>query len=226
MKNLKIIFEPAEKNISEIEVWGLEKSYLYKSFREKTLIVAEIDNITVGFYCLNIIKNELAIKIETAEIKDEYRNKGIGKFIFDEILKKYRRRKYYCFTLYCSPKESQFYWKKLGFDYFPANKNSNKIEMFRAIKNINKQVENFDSYSNTIEILDDYSTSYKWKFDFEDNTNKLKLPIIFFGNYKWKMILRINGKVIYSDEYRRFDKNSKIDSCVFIKSIPEKFLNH
>lgn len=225
MKNLKIIFDPIEKNITEIEKWGGEKSYLYKSFKEKTLIVAEVDNKTIGFYCLSKLKNGITITIETAEIKHEYRNKHIASLMFERILKKYKNKKSLCFTLHCSPKESRFFWEKLGFEYFPENTNSHQIKMYKEIKNLNTQVECLGDYPNTIEVLDDFSKSYKWKFDLEEESSLLKLPIVFFGYYKWKIILRMNGKVLFSDEFRRFDKSNEINNCIFIKSIPERFFN-
>lgn len=184
MEKLKIIFTPTNKNVEDIAEWGLEKSCLYSSFSSKNLIVAEYDNETIGFYCLKTVKNDLAIKIETAEIKQKYRNKGIGKIMFLEILKRYQRKRQYFFTLYCSPKESQFYWKKLGFEHFPENRNSKKIEMFKHIKNTNEEIKVLENYPHTIEIFGDNSKSYKWKFELNNNTNKLKHPIIFFGNYK------------------------------------------
>jgi len=225
MKGLKIVFNPTNKNIEDIESWGFEKAALYYSFRNKSLIIAEYNNETIGFYCLRIEKNDLAIKIETAEIKEEYRKRGIGKITFLEILKKYKTRKHYSFTLYCSPEESQFYWQKLGFEYFPENQDSDKVEMFKHIKDINEEIEVLENYPNTIEIFGDNSKNYKWKFTLNDNTNKLNQPIIFFGNYNWRMVLKINGKVLYDGEYRYFDGSNKIDSCIFIESIPKKYLN-
>lgn len=224
MENLKIIFNPTNKNVDDIEKWGLEKSYLHSSFRDKSLVVAEYDNEMIGFYCLRAVKNDIAIKIETAEVKNEYRNKGIGKKMFEEIFIKYKNKKYYSFTLYCSPKESQFYWMKLGFKYFPENIKSDKVEMFRAIKDINETITESELYPNTIEIIDDYGTSYKWKFDLKENTNELISPIVLFGNYKWRMILTKENKILYSEQYRYFDRKNDVDSCIFIASIPEKYM--
>ncbi|SHL48254.1 GNAT family N-acetyltransferase [Chryseobacterium polytrichastri] len=224
MENLKIIFNPTNKNIEDIKKWGLEKTHLHSSFRNKKLVVAEYNNDTIGFYCLSAIRNDIIIEIETAEVKNEYRNKGIGKKMFQEIFKKYKNKKYYCFTLHCSPKESKFYWLKLGFKYFPENINSDKVEMFKAIKDINETITESELYPNTIEIIDDYETSYKWKFEVKENTNELISPIVFFGNYKWRMILTKESEILYNEPYNDFDNKNDVDSCIFIASIPEKHM--
>ena len=78
--------------------------------------------------------------------------------------------------------------------------------------------------SNTIEIIDNFGKGFKWCFELKENRNELITPIIFFGFNEWKMILTLNNKILFNEEYKYFDDDNDITSCIFIKSIPYRYI--
>lgn len=224
MENLKIIFNPTNKNIEDIEEWGIEKSYLYECFKNKTLIIAEYEDDTIGYYCLRE-ENFFTIIIETAEIKIKYRKKGIGTTIFMKILEEYKKKKYYSFILSCSPSDTQFYWEKFGFKFFPKNEDfckSNKM-MYLIIKDVCSEVFELN-HNNIIIIKDDYST-YIWKFNLIKDTNELMFPIVFYGSNECNIELKINGETLYNGRYKYFENHRMDHNYIFIKNIPQKWIS-
>ena len=225
MKDLKVIFKPTSKNIKEIEEWGFEKSCLYSSYNNNLLVVAEYSGFTVGYYCLR--KNDKTIEIDVAEIKEDFRGKGLGKMMFDKIEKEFLNSKIFGFKLHCSPKESQFYWKKLGFEYFPKSKDEDKLRMFKLIKpnvsfSLNEDVNKF--IGNYILIKDDFKLKYFFKIEFKKDSNELLFPVIFFGNHNWNMIVNINEKEVFNNRFKDFNRKQEIYDCIFINEIPIKYL--
>lgn len=216
MGNFKIIFNPSEENIKDIQTWSTEKTYLYRSYRNNSLVVAEYNNYTVGFYCLSE-QGGIVVKIETAETHNDFRRKGIGRFIFNEVQKKYKN--HYAFILNFSSIESKTYCEKIGFVHSPTDVDIQK-EMFKMIKSTNKI--NYENSCNTIEIIDDFGKNFKWNFELI--ADQLINPIFFFGFCKWKMVVKLKDTIIFNDEYRYFDDYNDITSCIFIKSIPCKYL--
>lgn len=218
MDNVKIVFNPSERNINEIETWSTEKTYLHQCYRSNNLVVAEYNNYTVGFYCLTEL-DEIIVKIETAETHSDFRRKGIARFIFNEIQKKYKN--HYAFILDFSSSESKTYWENIGFSH-SQNYVDSQNQMFKLIRPAN-EISIKDS-SNTIEIIDDFGKSFKWNFQLKENINELISPIVFFGFIEWKMILTLNNKIVFNEEYKYFDDDNDITSYIFIKSIPYRYI--
>lgn len=216
---VEIIFNPTQKNIDEINKWSNEKSALYSSFKSKTLIIAKYMGVAVGFCSFEIAG--ITLHIHSSEVKKDFKLNGIGRRMNEELERKFKD-KYFAITLYCSPKNSRFFWKKLGFEYFPENNNLNEIYMFKPLKDISENLADgkVDKSDEIIIIFGDNNVEYKWKLEFKENSRMLNCPIVFFGFCEWKMLWKKGEEIFYNDSYKYFNRKQKIDECMFINELP------
>jgi len=81
-------FDTKEKSIEEQKKWFKQHG------KKNPIIVAELDNIIIGFASLNKYSSKLAYS-DTVEISlyllEEYHNKGYGKKLMDSIIKEGRK---------------------------------------------------------------------------------------------------------------------------------------
>ena len=161
----------------------------------------------MGFYALRYDQSTLIIDV--AEVKPNYRRKGVGKLLLEKTTERYQYEEVYALQLHCSPKSSHLIWKELGFEYFPdspTDTSAGKIEMYKIIKaHLSCQNENLKLTSEVIEIWDnepDYTNdkepTWVWKLEYLKNSTILKKPIVLFGNPEWRMRWR-KGTDIYRD---------------------------
>lgn len=105
-------FFSGKKNL---QVWN-------KSIKDKMLIAAEGKEIN-GFINFEIKKRPDLYKIKEEGhinllyVKDDYRKKGIGKALIEEVLKRFKERKLMFITVntLALDKEANDFWKKRGF---------------------------------------------------------------------------------------------------------------
>lgn len=101
--------------------------------------------------------------------------------------------------LYCAPEDSQFFWKKMSFFYFPDLKqNDKKIRMYRPLVQTlepNNQIISND----VIELWDDHTgiaDRKKPTWTWNVTEGKLEKPIILPVNVKWQICIKSNNKII------------------------------
>lgn len=253
MENIKISFKPKQKHLDEIAEWMVDEkkipitnngnwSSIVSAFEKKNLVIATHKNKTVGFYTLS--NCDLSVSVSVAEVKPDYRKKGIGKLILDEIINNYANKEVYALYLFCAPRSSHKIWKKLGFNYYPNNSDNDrfqknttifdkdygkdKIEMYKIIKPYLKPRKNVSDKNEIIEIwnnhphyTEDENPTWTWNLKYTKQTNKLEKPIVHFGFYKWRIRWR-KGNEIYKDcKYENFDRNNEEFNCMIIKEMPK-----
>lgn len=232
MEDIEIDFFPSLEDVNEIknwcEYWSSNYSTISQSFTDNDLIVAKYKNKIVSYFACR--KNKVTIFISLAETKLEFRKKGIAEKILERIIEHYKNTEFKALYLYCSPKESQNYWKKVGFKYCPENYDENKVYMFKIFGDVMEIKDNSEKKpENYIEFWNSDSTSQtekaKWfsKLEFNPETNELTKPILFFGNYHWQINIvcnTLNKKLRFKD----FDKTNEIFDCIYITKINQKML--
>lgn len=234
MENIKISFKPTEENLYEIRSWidypESNMSTIYDCYKNNSLIVATIGNIAIAYYALNI--EGVSVFLSLAEVKTKLRGNGIGKLVLDEIENNLQNSKYKALYLYCSPKESQFCWKKQGFDYFPENSKKNrtdKVEMFKFINPVLKINDNISSEGEEyLEVWNDKSCyvenqkpSWKWKVEYSNvGSSVLKFPFVFFGDRHWKIRWTKGSTVLKECDYKYFDRSNEVNECMYIEKMP------
>ena len=143
----------------------------------------------------------------------------------NEITEYFQNSELKAFFLYCSPKESQYYWKKLGFEYCPNGYDENEIYMYKIFGEIKyPQCYSEQKLINYMEIWDDDSPSEnekpKWicKLEFKKGTNELLQPIMFFGNYEWQINIVLNNNS-RKMRYKELNRNNETFEYFYIRKI-------
>jgi hypothetical protein len=240
MENIKISFNPKQKNLDDISKWMVEEKKIpieingnWKSilsaYNEKRLVIAIYKSKTVGFFIIS--KTELLIYIDIAEINPNFRKRGIAYQMLNEIIKKHEKNETYALHLFCAPESSHKIWNKLGFKYFPNNSEKNlyeKIKMYKLIKPILKpKLNKYELEKEVIEIWNDepYKTkdnnpNWTWYIIYIKNTKILKTPIVHFGDYEWRIRWRKGNEIIKDCKYKNFDRKNTEFNCMIIKETP------
>lgn len=128
--DIKINLSPSESDLKIIEKWLIEEDKKYKSgfycnwniieksFRSNELISLKCNENLIGFMIWS--KGEIYIEIDIIEIQRGYRKKGFGKIFFEKIEEVFKGKNALAIKLFCEPKESEHFWKKMGFIKFPT----------------------------------------------------------------------------------------------------------
>jgi len=220
MKNqFEIKFKISFNELNEIENW-LKKELLFSNigfYHNWNLISkAHAENRIV------IIKNKLEIigfliwsdfnvyaEIEIFEIKSEFRNIGIGKYFLIEVSSFFKSLNFSAIQLFCEPKDSEKFWKKMEFIKFPKLGYSiSELTYFKPLIEINKTEIEIDE-NNKLELwdLEPYQIKdVKPKWTWNINAEKF-IPILNPCNSNWNIRWTKNGKIIRENKVKRFSNN-------------------
>lgn len=232
MNNIKIDLTPNENEVNEIRNWAINVSSkwstIIESFYRDELIVAKCKNKIIGYFAYKRL--DVIVFISVVEVKEDYKNQGIATLIFDELCKIYNKTEVKAFCLYCSPEESQYFWAKKGFEYYPKNRKDKKIRMFKIIGDVMLPYEKVSDtkYQNYIEIwnseLPKKDDVPKWicELIFRDDSNVLIKSIIFFGDRNWRIRLVINN-CVNEMRYKDLDRSNDKESFFYIEEIKKYF---
>lgn len=241
MRNIETTFNPTQNNLDDIKNWMEEEKNLpisengnwpsvISAFENNRLIIATDEKKTVGFYALRYSQSTFII--EVAEVKPNYRRKGVGRLLLEKIIERHQNEEIFALQLHCSPKSSHLIWKELGFEYFPdspTDTSAGKIKMYKIIKphltclngNLKPTSEVIEIWDNEPEYTNNKNPNWVWKLEYLENSNILKKPIVHFGNYKWRVRWR-KGSEVYKDcSYERFDLKNEVFCCMIIKETPK-----
>lgn len=230
--NYFVSFEPTPDQMDEIYSWTTfpsnNFSYIDQSYRKKNICIVTRETEVVGFFTFKLSLK--CVEIVIAETKKEFRNQGIAKLLLTALSENLSTKGYLAYHLYCAPKESQYAWKKLGFEYYPEGrygKADAKIEMFKIFGDccaVDGNSKNINPKDNVIKIWD-HNTGEdddlpRWiaKFDVVENSKKLVKPFLFFGEDDWKI------KVVTQDgsqfcRYKDYDRKNKVTQCFYIEEL-------
>ncbi len=124
--NSRLETKPSITHLYEIHDW-LKSEYLIEqkgfysnwrkikeAFEEGELLVYEVNGGAVGFIVYTTIGSTWIIDI--AEIKPVERNKKYGSSLVYHTIKHFRTTGAEKIKLYCSPRASESFWRKFGFD--------------------------------------------------------------------------------------------------------------
>ncbi len=140
---LKFNLHPNEKHLAYIEKWLIEEwsetkqgfysnwNMISNAYTEKRLsIITENDN-AIGFMVYRIY--DLTSVIDIAEIKPSERKKGFAKKMIDGTFEFFKSKGILVIQLFCSPENSEPFWKKVGFLNFPEFPHNSQIKMYKPL---------------------------------------------------------------------------------------------
>lgn len=224
---MKIHIEPNLSQLYEIETWlkaEKEKSnegfycnwnIIEDSFNQKQLIVFEYELQTIGFISWSTY-NDTYVLIDIMEIHQKYRKNGLGNSFYKKAEEYFKSKKFIAIKLFCSPEESEFFWKKMKFIKFPdTGYSEHKLAYYKPLITINKSEE--IKTENKLELwdLEPYQVREKkstWTWEIFSN----KKPILQPCDPNWNLRLTINGKIIKEGKVKRFSSNNKIQIGSFL----------
>ncbi|WP_321413044.1 GNAT family N-acetyltransferase [uncultured Desulfobacter sp.] len=178
-----------------------------KAHTENQLAVLLKDNLPISF--IAYFTNEPVVRIDIAETHPDYRNKGFGRLLFENLCDKIKTDNKVV-ELYCSPLSSEPIWRKLGFINFPKFPTSNsKVEMFKPLINTKTPI---DKYTDGIELLELWNVepylANKKKpiktWDLSDRNSNSFMPIIYPAFYEWQICWRKGTEILYQDKIKYF----------------------
>ncbi len=230
-ENYKINLRPTKSGMKKIENWLLDENEKYddgfycnwniieKSYTENEVICLELNEKNIGFAVWS--QGEIYTEIDIFEIHPEYRRKGIGKIFFDKIEKSFKENGSLVIKLFCEPRESEKFWRKMGFIQFPTRGYSEPdLTFFKPLIDVCPLTDN-STCKNKIELWDvePYQADRKaprWTWEIEEKDNKLARPIIQACNINWNIRWTKNGGVIKEDKVKYFSRDNSIEFSPFM----------
>ncbi len=217
---MKFNIAPTRFDLEKIKEWLIEEeqesnegfycnwNIIEKAFNNDELITLNLKEKTVGFLVWS--KGEIYAEIDIMEIKPDYRKQGIGKLFFEQISEFFKQKGFLVIKLFCSPRESEKFWKKMGFIKFPDRGYSESdLTYFKPLIKVQTIVENQET-DDTVELWDvepyqKNNNQPKWTWNINLDNGKLKLPIIQPCNCHWNLRWSKKGEMIREDKVKYFD---------------------
>src|SRR5690606_24233063 len=197
--NLKT--NPDFKQFEEIKNWLIEEyeksnqgfycnwNIIENAFKQNRLFTFEFEGKNIGFLCWFDLDSYVVIDI--MEIHPEFRNKKLGREFYYKAEEYFQIKNYKAIKLFCAPKESEHFWKKMKFRKFPNIGYSDpELTYYKPLIKINELT--FEDCENKLELwnLEPYQIKEqkaKWKWNINDN-NK---PILHPCNPNWNLRLTL-----------------------------------
>lgn len=216
---LKTILNVTTKHLSDIKEWLIDErnktndgfyshwEIISKAFIDKRLIVITKNDYAIGFIVYT--NYDLIAVIDIAEIKPNERKKGYAKKMISDTLEFFKSKDILAVRLFCSPENSESFWKRIGFLSFPVIPYDFKINMYKnLVETLNpSQTKNNES---TIKLwncephqTNGIKPNWIWDLHFlEDNTTLVK-PIIFPAYKDWQVELTIGKQKVMNGMLKR-----------------------
>lgn len=224
-KELKINSKPSKTDLSAIEKWlqrELEETgegfyvnwnVIEKAFYDNNLITLNYQNSSIGF--VTFYESDIHIEIGIFVIEPNHRGKGMGKIFYEKIAEYFKLENYLALKLFCSPPDSEVFWKRMGFIEYPdIGYGKHRLTYYKPLiktqklstnKNQNNKLELWDCEPHQIK-----DTQPTWTWDLDIDNNSPTLPIIQPCNDNWNLRWCKNGEVKQEDKVKYFASNRKI----------------
>lgn len=224
-KELQISIKPSLSDLSTIKSWLKEEmevtgegfygnwNVIEKIFNKNNLITLNYKNTPIGF--VTFYKFEIHVEIGIFAINPKYRGKGIGKIFYEKIAEHFKSDNFLALKLFCSPPDSEVFWKKMGFIEYPnIGFNEHRLTYYKPIIEV-QQSSTDERHNNKLELWDcePYQKDNQeptWAWDLDMDSNSPTLPIIQPCNDNWNLRWRKNGEVNQEDKVKYFKSNRKV----------------
>jgi hypothetical protein len=227
----KINFSPSKNDLKKIEDWLIQEREKYddgfycnwniieNSFERNELISLKLNDVPIGFVVWR--QCDIFIEIDIMEIHYDYRKKGLGKIFFGMISESFKDKGVLAIKLFCEPRESEHFWRKMGFIKFPNRGYSESdLTFYKPLIEVCAMTETPNKL-NKIELWDvePYqlkNNSPRWSWDISTDNGILDKPIIHPCNVNWNIRWTKNGKTEKEDKVKYFSSDNPIDFSPFM----------
>ena len=221
--DLQINTKPTLENLAEIKNWLIQEyeetsngffcnwNIIENAFKNNELIILEKNKLIISFIVFT--NNEMYIEIDILEVNPNQRKLGFGKIFFDKVCENFKKQNIKAVKLFCEPKESELFWKKMNFIKFPnIGYSISELTYFKPLIEINNSI--IGSSKNKFELwdLEPYQikdNKPKWTWEIEANGRVFK-PIIQPCNSNWNLRLTINDNIVKEDKVKRFSSKENV----------------
>lgn len=214
--NLKLINNPSPNHLEQIFEWlkiefndtgrGFWKhhSEIKRFYEERTLTIIELNEIVIGFAGYDKTGETYTfIKLALFVIRTDFRKKGLGRLFYGMLENYFFKINIIAVNLYCCPRESRYFWKKMGFEPYPSayeicqSTEDNEFNYFKVLiqteKNRNsRKGKILDYFPCDITFVKHYNLKPYYSFEI----SKKKYPICFPAVYDCSLRLSENELVI------------------------------
>mgnify|MGYP000238790510 CR=1 FL=1 len=229
---IKLDTNPSPDNLNLIENWLLEEeqesnegfycnwNIIENAFHEKRFLTLTYNDEPIGFCAWS--QGGIHVEIDILEIKPNFRNKGLGRKFFEKISNYFKQKGDLAITLFCSPRESENFWVKMGLIKFPQMRQSDSrlyyyktlIETLTCNKNI-KTKNKIELWNVEPHKKDLNKPIWTWNIELVDEN--LELPIIQPCNYEWNIRWTKNGEIIKEHKVKYFlNSEDRVEKCPFL----------
>ncbi|WP_319228903.1 GNAT family N-acetyltransferase [Draconibacterium orientale] len=228
-QDLKINSNPTKSDFLELENWLIDEynkfdegfycnwNIIKDSYKDNEVITLSLNDKIIGFVAWS--QDQKVIHINIMEIHPDYRSKGFGERFFEKLELTFKERGYIAFELFCDPRESEHFWRKIGFIKFPdgAWKDSDLTFYKPLIKILTPSETSEKKHKIELWNVPQHESRQhppKWIWAADDEV--LKKPILQPCNAEWLVRWSINGKEIKSRRVKRFSNDIPIQNGSFM----------
>lgn len=219
----EIIYSVTEQHLKEIEEWlsdeqneSVSPIYNHWDFisakqKMKQMMCLKVNETVIGFVTWISDFNYPLQSIEYLAICDKYQRKGYGRLLVNSCFGLFIEKEIKVVKLQSATEESDIFWEKMGFERYPKEYSNNKyhykfIVDYQKCISENKAdevIEIWDTYCSDVNIL----PSYTFEILYENNSSRLKIPIIMLCDDSWRIRWCKKGKILKDSLIKRFHKN-------------------
>lgn len=224
---IRIEISPKETDIEEVLDWletendyvnyGLgfynNKNVILDSFELDKVFTLKIEDKNIGLVVWSDIENEI-VDVDIFTIHPDFRNQGLGRYFYNSIYSYFKKLNYKVLKLFCEPKESEPFWKKMELEKIPENiRGINKFSYYKILVQTASTKPMIDSekielWNVDITEVEENHPIKTWYVN--SNEYHLREPLIYPCNPNWYLRWSKNeeiffeGEVIYLNEYDEY----------------------
>lgn len=216
---LNIIDNSSVKQLEELYSWLKEEyekegegfysnwNIISKSYEKRELLLGELNKQIIGFIVFS--DRETHISLDILNIKKGYQGKGYGRSFYNQVESMFSRTKI-AIEGFCSPAESEEFWKKMGFvELINTGYDQHRLSYYKPLVNVLSLLKSNDTQEEfgqvrlwNCEPYQIQNIEPKWVWSFNKNHDFSKIPIISPCNSNWQIEIIANGKSLKKDKIK------------------------
>ncbi len=227
--NAHLNTSPSNTELALLENWLLDEyelenegfycnwNLIVDSYHQNQLATFCIKGEPIGFITWH--DGEIHRNVNIMSIHPNYRRKGLGRNLFTEFEKLTRQKGFVAIKLFCSPRDSEHFWRKMSFIQFPnCGYSEPSLTLFKTLIEVTPSI--LGNPMNKLELwdLEPYqirNSRPRWTWDLLELS--ISKPILQACNNNWNLKWTSNGKVLEEGKVKYFQRNrSKINYPPFL----------
>lgn len=209
---------PLEQDIEQILAWlkrecdinGVgfyhNKDIIFDSFRRDNAIVLKHRGENIGLVTWS--SYGILVNIDIFVINPSYRDKGYGKFFFQAISTYFREEGFKAIKLFCEPKSSEQFWRKMGLEKLPdVGRGEHELTYYQVLVDTASVIPKRNADKIELWDVQPYEVEErepKWTWYIERQNEEFLYPIIQPCNCNWNLRWSRNGKIIKEEKVKYF----------------------